>query len=211
MKRLRLLLADEHKMFSDCLRLFLEPDTDVIGTVADGERLIATAERLRPDLILMEITLPRISGIEAAQRLRYSVPEAKIIFLAASAEMNDVLGGLRAGGSGYLVKNCRAMELQSAIKEVMRGRVFVTPLVKEYAAKHTASSVSTLEAPHDLTEREKVVLQLVAEGLSARDIGAILKISLKTVAFHKTNIKHKLSVRSTAGLTKYALRHGVIS
>jgi DNA-binding NarL/FixJ family response regulator len=195
----------------DGLRLILESEYDIVATVTDGANLLAEAEKLRPDLVLTDVSLPTISGIEVASRLRYVLPGTKIVFVTADSNLESVLSGLRTEGAGYVLKQCSGMELRSAIKEVLRGGVYITPLVKKQAAQHLEASARSFQTPGGLTGREKAVLQLVAEGLSARDIGAILNISVKTVAFHKTNIKQKLEVRTTAALTKYALQHGVIS
>lgn len=202
MKRARLLLADDHALVAAGLRKLLEPEFDVLGTAADGRALVAAAERLKPDLILLDISLPLLNGIDAARAVKKASPDVKIIFVTMHSDPNYVDEAFRAGGSGYVLKRSAASELVTAIGEVLAGRNYITPLVTAHPAPGRRTG--------ELTPRQREVLQLVAEGRSTKEIAGILKISIKTVEFHKSGIMQKLSMHSTAELTRYAIDHGMI-
>jgi DNA-binding NarL/FixJ family response regulator len=210
MKRPRVLLGDDHTLVLDGLRKILDPECEVVGAVEDGRSLLAAAARLKPDIILLDISMPLLNGVEAARRLRAAVPGAKVIFVTMHADATYVAGAFRAGASGYVLKRCASLELMKAIHQVLSGRVYVTPLIRENVPDK--SPVWPLESGDDsgeLTARQRDVVQLVAEGRPMKEIAAILGISVKTVAFHKTNLMRRLGIRSTAELTKYALEHGI--
>lgn len=202
MKPVRLLLADDHALVVAGLRKLLEPEFDVAGTATDGRVLISMAQRLKPDVVLLDISLPLLNGIDAAKALKEALPDVKIVFVTMHSDPDYVAEAFRAGGSGYVLKRSAASELVSAINEVLAGRVYLTPLVAVPSAfgKHTG----------ELTTRQREVLQLVAKGRSTKEIAAILHISVKTVEFHKSGISQKLAIRSTAELTKWAIDHGII-
>lgn len=202
MNRVRLLLADDHALVAAGLRKLLEPEFDVVGTVSDGRALVAAAGRLRPDVILLDISLPLLNGIDAARAIKRASPEVKIVFVTMHADPNYVDEAFRAGGSGYVLKRSAASELVTAIGEVLAGRNYITPLVTAQPAPGRRTG--------ELTARQREVLRLVAEGRSTKEIAGILKISIKTVEFHKSGIMQKLSMHSTAELTKYAIDHGMI-
>jgi len=211
MSRPRVLLADDHMLVIEGLRRILEPECEVVGVVEDGRSLLQAAERLKPDIILLDISMPLLNGVEAARKLRQTVPAAKLIFVTMHADATYVTGAFRAGASGYVLKRCASMELVSAIHEVLQGRTYITPLVRRDVLGDTPGSpLWPGEASGELTERQREVVQLVAEGHAVKEIAAILNISRKTVAFHKSNVMRRLGVRSTAELTKYALEHGLI-
>jgi len=211
MNRPRVLLADDHTMILAGLRSLLESDFDLVGTVEDGRSLLDAAEQLKPDVIMMDISMPLLNGIEAARQLRKTVPQSKIIFLTMHADVAYVKRAFEAGASGYLVKRSAARELVTAIHEVLKGHTYVTPLV-------TRDMLDSFHEPTDqpdklqssLTPRQREVLQLVAEGHSNKEIAAILNVSAKTVEFHKYNLMQTLGIRTTAELTQYAIRHGYI-
>lgn len=206
--RPRVLLADDHMLVIDGLRRILEPECEVVGAVEDGRSLLKAAEQLKPDIVLLDISMPLLNGVEAARRLRKTVPAAKLIFVTMHADATYVTGAFRAGASGYVLKRCASMELVSAIREVLKGRTYITPLIrKDFSGTAPGSPVG--EVSGELTERQREVVQLVAEGHAVKEIAAILKISRKTVAFHKSNVMRRLGLHSTAELTKYALEHGI--
>ena len=210
MSRPRVLLADDHMLVIDGLRRILEPECEVVGVVEDGRSLLEAAERLKPDIILLDISMPLLNGVEAARRLRKTVPASKLIFVTMHADATYVTGAFRAGASGYVLKRCASMELVSAIHEVLKGRTYITPLVrKDILGDTPGSSLWPGEVSGELTERQREIVQLVAEGHPVKEIGEILHISAKTVAFHKSNVMRRLGLRSTAELTKYALEHGL--
>ena len=209
MKRPRVLLADDHTLVLDGLRKILEPECEVVGAVEDGRSLLASAARLKPDIILLDISMPLLNGVEAARGLRAAAPGAKIIFVTMHADATYVAGAFRAGASGYVLKRCASLELLKAINQVLSGREYVTPLIGSDRGESPAWPLGSGEASGELTVRQREVVQLVAEGHSVKEIAAILNITGKTVAFHKANVMRRLGIRSTAELTKYALEHGI--
>ncbi len=210
MKRPRVLLADDHTLVMDGLRRILEPECEVVGAVEDGRSLLAAAEELKPDIILLDISMPLLNGVDAARRLHDIVPSAKVIFVTMHADATYVTGAFRAGASGYVLKRCASMELVNAVHEVLKGRTYVTPLIrKDVLGELPGWPLGSGEASGELTDRQREVVQLVAEGHPVKEIAVILNISSKTVAFHKANAMRRLGIRSTAELTKYALEHGI--
>ena len=205
----RLLLADDHRLVLDGICKLLENEPFTLHTVEDGRAVLAAAEQLRPDIILLDISMPHLNGIDAARRLKKIVPGAKIIFLTMHADQEYVREAIRAGASGYLLKRSAASELLTALREVSQGKSFISPQV-------TGALLDALERPqpkkrkHTLTQRQREVLQLVAEGHSNKEIADILDLSVKTVEYHKASLMKGLSLRSTAELTLYAIRHGLI-
>jgi DNA-binding NarL/FixJ family response regulator len=210
MKRPRVLIADDHTLVVDGLRKILEPECEVVGAVEDGRSLLAAAEQLKPDVVLLDISMPLLNGVDAARCLRDAVPGAKVIFVTMHADATYVTRALRAGASGYVLKRCAAMELLNAVQQVLKGRTYVTPLIrKDIMDELPGWPLAPGEVSGELTARQREVVQLVAEGHPVKEIAAILNISRKTVAFHKSNIMRRLGIRSTAELTKYALDHGI--
>jgi DNA-binding NarL/FixJ family response regulator len=211
MNRPRVLLADDHTMVLAGLRSLMESDFDLVGTVEDGRALLEAAARLKPDIIMLDISMPLLNGIEAARQLRKIVPQSKIIFLTMHADVGYVKEAFRVGASGYLIKRSAASELATAIHEVMKGRTYVTPLVtKDMMVSFLDPTAQPDKLPKRLTSRQREVLQLVAEGHSNKEIAAILEVSTKTVEFHKYNLMQALGIHTTAELTQYAMRHGYI-
>ena len=212
MKLPRLLLGDDHAIILDGLRRILEPHFDIVGSAQDGRALVAAAQEIRPDVVVTDISMPLLNGIEAARQILKAHPRVKIVFLTMHPDVTYATEAFRAGASGYVLKNSAASELVTAIQEVLKGRTYLTPLV----AKDVIASL--LEAPAQpeklspsLTPRQRETLQLVAEGRSAKDIATILNISPRTVEFHKYRIMEVLGLRSTAELTQYAIKHGIVS
>jgi DNA-binding NarL/FixJ family response regulator len=209
MKRPRVLLADDHTLVLDGLRKILEPECEVVGAVEDGRSLLAAAKQLQPDIILLDISMPLLNGVEAARRLRAAAPDAKVIFVTMHADATYVAGAFRAGASGYVLKRCASLELLKAINQVLSGREYVTPLIGKDRGDPPEWPRGAGEASGELTVRQREVVQLVAEGHPVKEIAVILNITGKTVAFHKANVMRRLGIRSTAELTKYALEHGI--
>jgi DNA-binding NarL/FixJ family response regulator len=203
MSRPRILLADDHALVAAGICKLLEPEFDIVGTVETGRALVEAAPALNPDVILLDISMPLLNGIDAATRIKQSVPGAKLIFITVHNDPNYVAEAFRAGASGYLLKRSAASELAAAIHQVLRGQLYLTPLV--------ASQPVRSRAGLRLTPRQREVLQLVAEGYSAKEIAASLKLSVKTVEFHKSALMQKLRLHTTAELTKYAIERGLIS
>jgi DNA-binding NarL/FixJ family response regulator len=208
----RVLMADDHSLILAGLRKLVEVECDVVGTVEDGRALMEAAQTLRPDLILLDISMPLLNGLEVARQLRILAPESKLIFLTMHASPTYATEAFQAGASGYLLKRSAASELSLAIRSVLQGQHYLTPLL----TKDVLDSVfnpSTGErgkpVSPTLTARQREVLQLVAEGHGTKAIATILKVSVKTVEFHKSHIMQHLDLHTTADLTKYAITHGI--
>jgi DNA-binding NarL/FixJ family response regulator len=210
MQKPRLVLADDHQLLVDGMLKILEPEYDVVETVRDGRAAVEAFERLRPDLLLLDIGLPLLNGIEAARQVKRIAPAARILFVTMHPDRVYVEEALRAGGAGYVLKQAAARELVDAIRVVLTGRLYVSPEVASRMARGTPSeALSAAQWGGHLTPRQREVLQLVAEGKSMKEIAAILKISVRTVEFHKNGIMEQLGFRTTAELTRYALDHGI--
>jgi DNA-binding NarL/FixJ family response regulator len=210
--RARLLLADDHTLLREGLRFLLEPEFEVAGSVEDGQALLAAAERLTPDVILLDISMPFLNGIDAARRLRKIVPSAKLIFLTMHADADYVAAAFRAGAAGYLLKRAAGSELLTAIRDVLNGRRYVSPLLGSNTVELLiAATKPEGKWPHALTPRRRQVLQLVAEGRTRKEIAELLSISVKTVEFHKAMIMRELNLRTSADFTMYAIEHGLIA
>ena len=212
MKRPRVLLGDDHAIILDGLRRILEPHFEVVGTAQDGRALVAAAKELRPDVIVADISMPLLNGIEAARQLQKEPSPPKIIFLTMHPDVTYTTEAFRAGASGYVLKNSAASELVTAIQEVLQGRTYLTPLVAKDMLDNLLETPAQPEKQSlTLTSRQREILQLVAEGRSAKDMAAILNISPRTVEFHKYRIMEVLGMRTTAELTQYAIKHGIVS
>jgi DNA-binding NarL/FixJ family response regulator len=207
MRQFRVLLADDHKIVLEGLKKLLEPHFGIAGAVEDGRALVATALRTRPDVILLDISMLGLNGIEAARRLQKELPAAKIIFLTMHADPIYLTAASRAGARGYILKRCAAAELVEAIRQVLKGRTYITSEISEH---FPATKLKGEKKKTELTDREREILQLVAEGKSAKEIAFLLNISPKTVAFHKSNIMARLGLRTTADLTRFSIRHGIV-
>jgi DNA-binding NarL/FixJ family response regulator len=205
--RTRLLLADDHTLLLEGIRLMLEPEFELIGCVGDGQALLTSARTLKPDVILLDISMPLLNGIDAARQLRKTLPSAKLIFLTMHGDREYVTEAFRAGAAGYLLKRAAASELLTAIREVLKGNFYVSPLVARNALELLAGSAKS----ERLTPRRREVLQLVAEGRSRKEIAGILSISVKTVEFHKAELTQELNLRTVADFTRYAIEHGMIT
>ena len=214
MKQPRILMADDHAIVLAGLRKLVEAEGEVVGMVEDGRSLVDAAQQLRPDIVLLDISMPLLNGLDAARQISKLVPESKLIFLTMHATPTYATEAFKAGASGYLIKRSAAAELKQAIEAVMRGQHYMTPLItKDVLA-------ATLQSPEDqpskplvthLTQRQREVLQLVAEGKGTKAIASILNISVKTVEFHKFRIMGELDLHSTAELIKYAIAEGLVS
>lgn len=205
MSRARVLLADDHTLLLDGLRRLLADDFDVVGVAVNGAELVQMAEELHPDVILLDISMPQLNGFDAAQQLRRTSPQLRFIFVTMHLEPDYVKTALGLGASGYVVKCAASTELLTAIDAALRDEVFVSPEVSR-AAPDASDDLRT----GPLTPRQREVLQLVAEGWTAREIAVLLTLSRKTVEYHKGSIMRLLDLHSTPDLTRYALDHGFL-
>jgi len=212
MNKPRVLLADDHTLVLDGFRKLLEEHCEIVGAVEDGRALLEAAERHRPDVITLDISMPQLNGIDAARRLRKIAPQAKLIFVTMHADQAYISEAFKSGASGYLLKRSAGSELVQAIHTVMNGNYYVTSLIaKNLVHSALAGGQAPLIQRDTLTVRQREVLQLVAEGRTVKEIAGVLNISPKTVEFHKSQIMEQLDLHTTAELTKYALTHGLIS
>jgi DNA-binding NarL/FixJ family response regulator len=209
MTKPRVLLADDHRILAEGLRSLLEPEFDVVGVVADGRELVAAAKKSQPDVIVADITMPWLNGIEAAVLLRAKGIEAKVVFLTMHRDVGYARRAMEAGAAGFVLKHSAATELATAVREALRGQTYVTPLVAgELLQSYRDGPIRLRE---QLTPRQREVLQLIAEGRSAKEIGAVLNISTRTAEFHRARILENLGLHSTAELVHFAIRNGIIS
>ena len=216
MNKIQVLLAEDHTIVRKGLRSFrnTEADIEATGEAQDGREAIEKAQQLHPDVVLMDIAMPFLNGLEATRQIKKRFPEVKVLILTTHTAQEYISQILQAGASGYVVKEAAPAELVSAIEVVYRGDSFLSPsvskkLIKEYIQQAEARSE---ENTHNrLTDREREVLQLIAEGHPNREIAELLHISARTVGTHRAHLMEKLDIHSTAELTQYAMRKGVIS
>jgi DNA-binding NarL/FixJ family response regulator len=212
MRKPRLLLADDHTILVEGLKALLAPEFEVVATAGDGRAVLEAAEKHQPDLVLLDISMPGLNGIEAARRLKQSNPDAKLMILTMHGDLSFVRVAFEAGVSGYVLKQSAATELVTALHDVAGGRRYVSSLIRKRLG---TGAPAFLRQPRkfsaDLTSRQREVLQLVAEGRVRKEIAQILGVSVKTVEFHKQKITEKLDLHTDAALTAYAIRQGIAS
>ncbi len=201
--RPRVLLADDHTLLLGAFRKLLEPECEVVGAVENGRALLDSARELRPDVVVVDISMPLLNGLDAGRQLKQLLPGARLIFLTMNEDPDLVAEALRIGASGYLLKNSAASELVLAIREAMDGKTYVTP--------RAAERVGHARPGDSLTPRQREVLQLLAEGHSMKEVAGILNVTPRTVAFHKYRLMEELGLKTNADLVQYAVRHKIVS
>ena len=212
MKRTRLLLADDHKIILDGLRSLLESEFEIVGTAGDGRALVAATEQLRPDVIVVDISMPLLNGIEAVRQIKKLDKQVKVVFLTMHPDVTYAMRAFEAGASGYVLKHSAASELLTAIHEAIKGRTYVTPMIAgELVQAYKGGTYRQTEEAQQLTQRQREILQLLVEGNSAKEIANLLNISPRTVEFHKYNMMSKLELKSLSALIQYAIKHGFAS
>jgi DNA-binding NarL/FixJ family response regulator len=209
--RTRVLLADDHTLITEALRKLLEGEFEVVGSVEDGRALLNVALDLRPDVVVLDIGLPLLNGLDAGQQLRERNPKIKIVYLTQNRDPNLAAEAFRRKASGYLLKNSAASELSLAIREAVRGRSYVSPVIAKGMMECMLNRGPDGEGLPGLTPRQREVLQLLAEGKSMKEVAAILNITTRTVEFHKYRIMELLSLKTNAELVQYAVRQGIVS
>ena len=210
MTKPRLLIADDHKIFVEGLKRLLSTDFDIAGVAEDGRKLVAAAEKLRPDVIVADISMPMLNGIDAVRQIKKVHPEITVVFLTMHPDVAYAVSAFKAGGSGYVLKNSAPDELITAIREGLQGRTYVTPLIAgKLMHAYESGSHAAPETASSLTSRQREVLQLLAEGHSAKDIATILNIAVKTVEYHKYRMMEDLGIKTTAELIRYAVKQGI--
>jgi len=211
MRRPRVLLADDHRMLREAFARLLEPSCDVVGTVADGRDVLTMAPELKPDIVVLDIAMPLLNGLDTARQLKRTMPDVRIIVLTVNEDPDLAAEAFRAGASSYLLKNSAASELLRAVEEAMCGRSYVTPLVTKGLVDALARGPAQANKKDLASPRQREVLQLLAEGHTMKQIARILKIKPRTVAFHKYGMMRQLGVKSTAELVHFALKQRVVS
>jgi DNA-binding NarL/FixJ family response regulator len=208
MTRPRILMADDHLMLLEAFKALLEPDFEVVGTATDGRALLKEFSRLHPDVVLLDVAMPLLNGLDAGRQLKAQRRSVKLIYLTMNPDPDLASEALRLGASGYVLKSSAAQELKQAIQEALRGRSYITPLI----TRDVVGSLLEHRTPrHELTARQREVLQLLAEGKSMKEVAAILDLTPRTVAFHKYRMMEQLRLKTSAELVTFAVRQGVVA
>ena len=210
MQRPRIILADDQKIFTASLAALLRPNFDVVARVGDGRTLVREAITIRPDLIILEISIPLLNGIEAVRQIRKALPKSKVIVLSRHVDRTYAVRAFRAGAHAYLAKQDDQREFFDAVQRVLSGRTYLTRLITMNGQKSILDETAPQNEPQ-LTPRQQEVLTLIAEGRSAREIAAILHVSPRTVEFHKYRMMEVLHLSTSAGLIQYAFQHGFVA
>jgi DNA-binding NarL/FixJ family response regulator len=211
MARPRVLLGDDHVMFCEGLRSILEPHFEVVGIAENGQELVTAAERLQPDVVVADVSMPLLNGIGAARKLQKMRRPPKIVFLTMHADATFATEAFRASASGYVLKSSPASEIVTAIQEAIQGRTHISAVVAGGVLGGLIESLTDQKKrAAELTPRQKEILQLIAEGKSPKEIAVVLNVSPRTVEFHKYRIMEATGVRTIAELTRYAVNHGIV-
>ncbi len=206
--RPRLLIADDHAIFSDALRSYLEKNFEVIGQVSDGRALMNEAAKLKPDLVIVDVGMPVLNGLDAARRIKENTPKVKFIFLTMQDDPHLAAAALELGPVAFVLKHSAGSELLKAIDEVMRGHSYISPRMR--SENWAESKARARQFSKDLTPRQRDIVQLCGEGRLMKEIAALLNLSEKTVEFHKHHIMVSFNLKSNADLVLFALNHGLI-
>ena len=207
----RLIIADDHTLIAEAFQKLLEPACDVVATVTDGRALLIAARDLRPEVVVLDVAMPLLNGLDAARYIRKMDPSIKLVFVTVSEDPDIAAEAFRAGGSAYLLKRSAGAELLTAIHEVLKGRSYVTSLVTGGVVQSLMRHRDGEERGRELTTRQCEVLQLIAEGKSMKEVGNILQISTATVAFHKYRIMEQLHIKTSAELIRFAVHQHLVS
>lgn len=209
MKKPTVILADDHTLVLEGFRRLLETQCELLATVGDGQALLQAVTQYRPDIVMLDISMPIMNGIEAARALNSQFPSIKLVFVTMHADPAYIRAAFQAGASGYILKQSLGDELTQALYTVLRGQTYVTPLIAKDVVDGMPSK--DLQPPVELTARQQEVLQLIVDGLSAKDIAGKLNISHRTVEFHKAQLMQQMNLHSTIELIKFALTNGLVS
>lgn len=211
MGKARILLADDHTLVAEAIKKLLEPEFDVVGVVADGRSLVREACNLKPDVVLVDLNMPMLNGLDASEQLKAAHPGMKIIVLTMNEDAEIALQTMRTWASGYLLKKSAGSELVRAVREVLRGGKYVTPALEEVLAEMSAREPRSPEAGRVLTQRQREVLQLLAEGHTMKEAAAILNVATRTVAFHKYRIMEDFGLTNNSELLRFAMKQRVVN
>lgn len=209
--RARVLIADDHKLVAEACKGLLEPEFDVVGTVSDGRELLRAAAELRPDVVILDISMPQLNGLDAGEQIKQRSRSTKLIFLTMMLGPDVAAEAFRRGASGYVLKHCNAEELVIAVRRVLRGESYLSPAITKDTVEYLLRSGAVYKEQKHISGRQSEVLQLLAEGKSMKEIAFILNLKPGTVAFHKYQIMDVLGIKTSAGLIEYAIKHHMIS
>jgi DNA-binding NarL/FixJ family response regulator len=209
--RPRVLIADDHTLVAEACVKLLEPEFEVIGTFANGQTLLTAVPELKPDVIVLDVGMPLMNGLEAGKRIKRLFRSVRIVYLTMNTDVGIAAEAFRGGASGYVLKSSAASELASAIREVLKGKQYVSPLVTSDMEGFFLETRVSKMGQETLTNRQREVLQLLAEGRSMKEVAYVLKLTPRTVAFHKYKIMERLRLRTNSDLVQYAIREHIIS
>ena len=206
----RVMLADDHTMLVEAFRKLLESQCEVVGTASDGRVLLETAQRLKPDVIIVDIAMPLMNGLEAGLRLKELMPATKLIFLTMNEDSDLAMEAMHCGASGYLLKSSAASELMQAIQMALKGKSYITPQIARGMQKAFINDPRPKPRTKTLTPRQREVVQLLAEGKSMKEVASVLNVTPRTVAFHKYRVMEELSLKTTAELIQFAIKSRIL-
>jgi DNA-binding NarL/FixJ family response regulator len=209
--RARVLIADDHKLVAEACKGLLEPEFDVVGTVSDGRALLQATSELRPDVVILDISMPQLNGLDAGEQIKQKSRGTKLIFLTMMLGPDVAAEAFRRGASGYVLKHCNAEELVIAVRRVLKGESYLSPAITKDTVEYLLRSGAVYKEQKHISGRQSEVLQLLAEGKSMKEIAFILNLKPGTVAFHKYQIMDVLGIKTSAGLIEYAIKHHMIS
>jgi DNA-binding NarL/FixJ family response regulator len=208
--RPRILLADDHTMLLDAFQRLLEPRCEIVGAARDGRALLDLAATTRPDVIVLDISMPGLNGMDAGVQLRKKMPDLKLVFLTVNEDPDIAAEAINLGASGYLLKSSASAELFTAIEQALAGKTYITPLVTKGVPLGVFLRQAGKLGMEKLTARQREVLQLLAEGRAMKEVADLLQVTARTVAFHKYTIMEQLGLKTSAELVQYALGHGML-
>ncbi|MBM9513699.1 response regulator [Desulfogranum marinum] len=212
MKRSRIILADDHRIVAEGLKSVIEPEFELVKIVEDGRALIDAVTELQPDVIIVDISMPLLNGIEAVEQIRKCNKKVKVIFLTMYADISYAIRAQGAGADGYVLKHSAPHELLEAIRTTLQGKNYITPLLEnDYIEKQRKGSKERYKEKAFLTKRQREVLQLLSEGYAAKEVASMLNISTRTVEYHKYQMMKDLNINSVAELIRYAVKHDILS
>jgi len=212
MHRSRILIADDHNLVAELCKKLLEPEFEVVGTVSNGRELMRAATALKPDVIIVDIGMPVLNGLDAAEHIKHELPAIKVVFLTMNNDAEVAAEAFRRGASGYLVKTCASSEMVTCVRDVLRGKTFLSPRISRDAVDFLRRQRKKLvEEEERLTGRQREVLQLLAEGKVMKEVADTLHMTTRTVAFHKYRIMEVLGAKNSADLVKYAVKNHIIA
>jgi DNA-binding NarL/FixJ family response regulator len=206
----RVVIVDDHTIFAEAVAKLFEFTCEVVGVYKDAQTFLLDAAALKPDVVTMDVSMPGMDGLEAVRRLRDLIPTSKVIILTMNEDPDVAVEAFRVGVAGYLLKHCAPSELRDAVRKVLGGRSYITPLLRRVVTKAPARARPARKRGRQVTARQREVLQLLAAGRSMKEAAAILSLSLRTIKFHKYRLMEHLQIRSTAELIKIAVREGLV-